>query len=80
MNDLLNTDSGESSVTDYEWIWWTTAKTLQYLKGYQPGQQQMRGEIYLDGIVKMLRTSETASEHRGGVYHTINMDQVRQMQ
>ena len=43
MNDLLNTDSGESSVTDYEWIWWTTAKTLQYLKG------QMREEIYLDG-------------------------------
>ena len=40
----------------------------------------MRGEIYLDGIVKMLWTSETASEQRGGVYHTTNMDQVRQIQ
>ena len=33
----------------------------------------MRGEIYLAGIMKMLGTSEMASEHRGGVYHTINI-------
>ena len=78
MNDLLNTDSGESSVTGYEWIWWTTAKTLQYLKGNQPCSNRCVEKF--TWMAKMLWTSETASEHRGGVYDTTNMDQVRQIQ